>query len=232
MTINRRQMLTFIAVAPALMPTLPAQALSNLSVDVRNPVAAYGPSVAYGIYRNNKKIGEHTLQFVSNANSTAVKIESNIVVTVLKVPVYRFNYRSTEAWIDGQLQSVESSVDDNGDKHQVSAKRSGNEMLLKDKNGDTTKTTVAYASNHWNPQVLAADSLFNTLTGKVNKIVLQNLGTQTLAINMQAITATHYRLAGDLKTDVWYDTNGRWVQLRFKGDDGSVIEYRCKGFFL
>ena len=82
------------------------------------------------------------------------------------------------------------------------------------------------------PQVLSSDKLFNTLTGKTNTIVLQDLGTDKLTINNDAIEAKHYRLAGKLKTDVWYDNIGRWVQLRFNGEDGSVIEYRCKGFKL
>ena len=228
MNTNRRRFLTLMAVTPTLLKQ--ASVSNAATLDERNPIAVYGQSVVYGIYRNKKKIGEHTLQFTNTDNSLLVKIESKIVVTVLKVPVYRFNYRSTEAWLDGQLQRVDAATNDNGKKYQVSANRIDNDMLLTDKSGNTTKTSVAFTSNHWNSQVLTADKLFNTLTGKTNDIDLQNIGVEPVTISENPIEATHYRLAGNLKTDLWYDNTGRWVQLRFKGDDDSIIEYRCKGF--
>ena len=42
------------------------------------------------------------------------------------------------------------------------------------------------------------------------------------------MAATRYAYSGDLKADVWYDDAGRWVKLRFRGRDGSVIEYVCR----
>jgi len=234
MNIKRRSLLAFLAVAPTLLKQAIAETAATL--DERNPVAAYGHAVVYSVYRKNQKIGEHTLQFTNNDHKLLVDIESRIVVTVLKLPVFRFNYRSTETWIDGQLQSVDAATNNNGKKHQVSAKRISNNMphlLLKDKKGNTTTAKIAYTSNHWNSHALTADKMFNTLTGKANDIVLETIGVETISLGndtKNTITATRYRLAGKLKTDVWYDNAGRWVQLRFKGEDGNAIEYRCKGF--
>ena len=42
------------------------------------------------------------------------------------------------------------------------------------------------------------------------------------------IDATLYRYTGDLDTEVWYDDEGRWVRMRFKAKDGSVITYQCE----
>ena len=33
---------------------------------------------------------------------------------------------------------------------------------------------------------------------------------------------------GHLHLDAWYDISGRWMGMRFKGRDGSTIEYRCR----
>jgi len=229
MKVTRRTLLALMSAAPFVL----RQSLVNASdavLDVQNPAASYGQLVEYGIYRKNKKIGNHSVAFATQGNTTTVNIESKIVVTVLKVPVYRFNYRSTEVWVDAQLQSVVANTNDNGKKHKVTATREGEQMRLVDKDGKPSNSMVTYSSNHWNPNVLEANILFNTLTGKTNKIELENLGSEKITVDQQAIDATHYRLAGDLKTDVWYDNAGRWVQLRFNGNDGSVIEYRCKGF--
>lgn len=239
MNIKRRRLLALIAVAPTWLKQ--AFAETTTSLDEQNPIAAYGQSVVYGIYRKNKKIGEHTLHFThtDTANSRLlVEIESKIVVTVLKVPVYRFNYRSTETWIGGQLQSVDAATNDNGKKHKVSAERIADDMehmLLEDKNGNTTKAKVGFASNHWNSRVVSADKMFNTLTGKANEIVFQANGVVNIRLadnSKSTIEATHYKITGQVNTDIWYDTSGRWVQLRFKGKDGTAIEYRCQGFNL
>ena len=231
MNINRRKLLALMAVAPTLIKHVLAE--TAVTLDDRNPMATYGQSVLYDIYRKNKKIGEHTLQFTNTDNRLLVEIESKIVVTVLKVPVFRFNYQSTETWVDGQLQSVNAATDNNGKKHQVSAERAGGDMTLRDKKGDTTTAKIAFTSNHWNSKVLSADRMFNTLTGKASDAVFVTTGVETINLGDDAdstIEATRYQLTGKVNTDVWYDNTGRWVQLRFKGEDGNTVEYRCKGF--
>ncbi len=231
MDINRRKLLTLMAVAPTLLKQAFAEASATL--DDRNPIATYGQSVFYDIYRKKKKIGQHTVQFTKTDSDLRVNIESKITVTVLKVPVFRFNYQSNETWVDGRLQRVKAATDNNGKKHQVSAKRTGDDMLLTDKKGETTTAKVAYSSNHWNSNVVTADKMFNTLTGEANDIVFKNVGVETITMSNDAkteIEASHYQLVGKVETEVWYDNAGRWVKLRFKGEDGNFVEYRCKGF--
>jgi hypothetical protein len=41
------------------------------------------------------------------------------------------------------------------------------------------------------------------------------------------IKATEFVYDGELKTNAWYDKQGRWVGLQFKARDGSTITYRC-----
>jgi hypothetical protein len=37
-----------------------------------------------------------------------------------------------------------------------------------------------------------------------------------------------YRYSGELELDAWYSEAGRWLGMRFKGRDGSTIEYFCR----
>jgi hypothetical protein len=43
-----------------------------------------------------------------------------------------------------------------------------------------------------------------------------------------ALRARHYLYAGDLNGEIWFDDQGRWVKLRFRADDGSIIDYVCR----
>jgi hypothetical protein len=45
------------------------------------------------------------------------------------------------------------------------------------------------------------------------------------------VEATHYKYEGEIQNDVWYDAEGRWVRMKFLGDDGSAIEFRCRKCF-
>ncbi|MBX2884737.1 MAG: hypothetical protein KTR32_32580 [Granulosicoccus sp.] len=200
------------------------------SVDPLNPEVAYGSEVSYAIYRNNKRIGTHSIRFSRENADLVVSVSSKLVVTVLKIPVYRFNYSASELWREGQLQEVRSKVTEKGETKTVSLQRQGDQVQLTEPAGNTTTATLDFASNHWHPGVLQANAIFNTLTGKANQINITSKGVEQLTVADQIIEATHYHYSGELQTDVWYDERLRWVKLQFKGSDGSVIEYRCEGF--
>jgi len=237
MNINRRKLVALMALAPAIAPSMLKQAFAQTApaLDVRNPTATYGQSVTYDIFRKKKKIGQHTVQFSNSGEGLVVDIESKIVVTVLKVPVFKFNYVSNELWVDGKLNRVEAATNDNGKKHKVLAERAAGEdtMQLTDKDGKAATDMVDYSSNHWNSNVVQAKKMFNTITGKAADIEYKAMGKETISLSnseKSPIDATRYELSGKIQSELWYDDAGRWVQLRFKGEDGNYIEYRCKGF--
>lgn len=227
---NILNVLLLLFVCIAGLPLTTALASDASPVDPLNPEAAYGSQVSYAIFRNNKRIGDHTVSFVKENEELRVSVASNLVVTILKIPVYRFNYEATELWRNGVLQEVISTVKEKGKTRSVSLKRQGNKTLLTEPSGDTTLTSLDFASNHWHPGVLETPAIFNTLTGKANNISITNKGVETVPLGEDTITATHFHYSGELQTDVWYDDRQRWVKLRFQGSDGSTIEYRCEGF--
>jgi len=199
-------------------------------VDPLNPSLVYGQQVKYAVFRNNKKIGSHTVDFSRNGELLEVAVESKLVVRIMKIPVYRFNYRASEQWQNGQLQSVDATVKEKGESSTVSLRRVGPQMNLTAKDGSSSMEQIEFASNHWHAGVLESDILFNTLTGKSNKIDIDIVGEEVLVVDGSDTNTTHYRYSGELDTEVWYDDRKRWVKLRFKGSDGSTIEYRCEGF--
>ena len=189
---------------------------SNVSAPVASAIQIadkYGSETRYTILRNGKRIGEHTVIFEQLEDSLTVSVESNIKVTVLKIPVFRFHYTATEVWHDNQLQSVTAVTTEGGQSVTISYDKS------------TTAKIVAYASNHWHPGVLKSQQVFNTITGNLSQISLTKQGNEELDTQSSRTAASHYRYAGDIEADVWYDDRGLWVKLQFMGEDGSVITY-------
>lgn len=204
---------------------------SRETFDVQAPETAYGQAVNYGIFRNDKPVGQHTVEFRHGETGLQVLVESRIVVSILKVPVFKFNYNAEEVWQAGKLMSVATTVVEKGKTKSATLTPDGAEQTLVDTDGNRTRASLGFTSNHWHPGVLQNTTLFNTLTGRANRYTLTEVGQETLEVANSQIDATRYRYSGELNSDVWYDNQGRWVRLQFSADDGSVIEYRLSSPF-
>ncbi len=206
-------------------------ALPNFTcLDTAEAAKLYANPTNYRIMRKGKRIGKHSIQFQQSTDAGAdqltVDVKSRIKVTILKVPVFSFNYQATEIWQNGALTKVMAETTENSKKTVVSATRQATEFVLQRGNTKESVTGLEHASNHWNPAALRSNSLFNTLSGKQNSVKVETIGKSLLDLPAGSIEATHFRYSGTLQAEVWYDNNGRWVQLRFKSDDGSIILYQ------
>lgn len=193
-------------------------------------ISAYGDTATYTIERNGKKIGKHTVSFANDAQGLTVNIVSDIKVRVLKIPVYSFYYESTEQWTDDRLQSIKSTVTEKGKTVTTQYQFNDGTATMTDTEGQQTTGEVNFGSNHWNNGVVNEQQLFNTLTGRANRVTVSAPQSERLIIGGKEIDTTHYIYSDELQAEVWYDSVGRWVQLLFKGEDGSVIKYISDGF--
>jgi hypothetical protein len=62
----------------------------------------------------------------------------------------------------------------------------------------------------------------------LNKVLIIAQGSEIIPTENGLIKAKRYTYSGDLNNEVWYDNEGRWVKMRFKASDGSIIDYVCK----
>ena len=190
----------------------------------------YTSPATYRIVRKGKRIGKHTITIASQNSSEPstvnVEVASRIRVTILKVPVFSFDYKAKESWQNDTLMEVEATTTENSNTTRVSATRDAAGFVLKSDGRSETVTGLEFATNHWHPGALRTTSLFNTLTGKQNEVRVEKLERELLELPAGTMHATHFRYSGGLRAEVWYDDKGKWVQLKFKGDDGSNIFYK------
>ncbi len=216
--------------------TLPVLMLSGIvgppayAIGPTEVLETYGPEATYQIVRNGKKIGTHTIRFQPDEQGLSVSIVSDIKVRVLKIPVYSFYYESIERWSTDRLLSIDSTVKEKGETVSTAYAFADGIATMTDPGGNTTTGNVNFGSNHWNNSVLTENQLFNTLTGRANSVTVSAPNAERLNIGNTEIDTTHHVYSGELQAEVWYDSQGRWVQLLFKGEDGSVIKYISDGF--
>ena len=106
--------------------------------------------------------------------------------------------------------------------------RSGDRLRIENTTEFFTASVPLFPTNHWNPEVLRQTRVLNTLTGRINRVRIEPQAQETVATEHGDVPATRYAYTGELETEVWYDDAGRWVKMRFKGRDGSTIEYVCR----
>lgn len=190
--------------------------------------ALYGDSIAFDIYRNDARIGSHNVTFSDEADGLKVTSSFEMEIGLLFVKLFELQYQSEALWEDGQLVALSATTNRNGDISEVEATAADNTLTIDGPNGPQTAAMGIYPTNHWNSGVIGSTQLMNTITGKVNEVRLVPQGTERVSTNAGMVEATRYKYEGAIQNEVWYDAEGRWVAMQFPGDDGSLIELRCR----
>ena len=204
----------------------------------------YAPQTTYGVYRGGTQIGRHTITFQQKGPVKVVTFDCDIDVKTLGVTSYRYVYRGREEWDGEQLQALQASTDDNGQRFTVSAERRGPSLVV-ERTAPAKVSTAALMdqgyrgpdvsrealpagilpTSQWNVRQVQQSSLLNTQFGTVSRVQVAPAGRETVQTGNSSVTATRYRYTGDLRMDQWFDDRGRWVKGAFTAFDGSTIEY-------
>jgi hypothetical protein len=170
--------------------------------------------------------GTCTMQIRRRSDGTTwMKSEAEIRINYL---VYRYNYSSsgTEVWKNGRLLGFKNESDYNGTQYHVKAAANGNSLQVT-VDGTVSKVPAeAWLSSYWQSpdhltvgQVADRDangvrlvSIIDSDQGRLVHGKLARLGDETLNVAGEQKVCSHYRLAGDMSIDVWYDTSGRMVR--------------------
>lgn len=188
--------------------------------------AATPETLAYEILRNGRPIGSHVLRFRDVRDGIEVDIRTDIVFTLLSLPVYRFTHRSTELWRDGRLFALSSDTDDNGERKRVQVERRDGALVLA---GGGEAPPEAVPASLWHPATVGGAPLLDTLDGSVMTVAVEAAGADAIEAAGRNIPGHRFRLSGGLSREVWYADDGRLIGVRFTASDGSEIRYRLRG---
>ncbi len=195
-----------------------------------DPLTLYGERLAFDVWRDGDKVGEHHVAFQRDGEELRVQTDFGIEIKVLFIKAYSFTYSSNAVWHNGQLKSLWAMTDDDGDRREVrvEADEEAGTLRLHDGQYWNSVPSGTFPTNHWHAGVLHQNTVINTLTGEASDVRIIRLGEEMIETADGTLSATRYVYSGDIDTEVWYDDWGRWVKMRFRAKDGSTIEYRCR----
>lgn len=193
-----------------------------------DPVNLYGEQIRFEIRRQGKPVGSHVVSFERTGDAIRSRSAVHIAVDFLFFTAFRYRYESEALWRQGRFERFDVDIKDNGKSLRLTATHDGERTVISGTAGALTVPTSLHATEHWNAGILTQRQVLNTLTGKINNVVIRPGLTELVETERGPVAATVYHYSGDLVIDVWYDEKGRWVKMRFKGRDGSLIDYICR----
>ena len=166
--------------------------------------------LAFDVTRKGADIGDHVFSFAGQGADFDVNVATDIAVRVplIRTKVYSYQQQSSERWRHGQLVHLVSKTDNDGKAEAVDA---AVDHLL--------------PGSLWSADTVQATRLVNTIDGKTMRVRVADVGAEKVEAGGRAIEARHYRIAGDLDRDVWYDAQGYLARLTLVADDGSTVTY-------
>ena len=192
-----------------------------------DPFRLYGKEIAFDVERDGDVVGRYTINFTRTDEGVLAEARVDVDVSLLFVPVYSLSYHARELWSGGELQSIEAFTDDDGDLVHLQATRNSGGLQVQTNNG-AYDTPAVLPISHWNAALLEGGPLLNGMTGEVDDVLVFDQGLDTVSTRNGSLRARHYLYSGDLNGEIWYDEDGRWVKLRFRAKDGSMIDYVCR----
>lgn len=184
-----------------------------------------GGRLDFTVMRNGEEVGRHELVFRKYGDKLDIDIATRVAVKVLFVTAYRFEHDGHETWQNGELVRLTSVTNDDGTHHTLDVRANGHGL---DVVGDGSKSNADAAiipASLWNEGILAGGKILNTLDGRKMAIDVREIGKETVEVRGEPVSARHFAVTGELERELWFDSNDVLVKVRFKGKDGSDIDY-------
>jgi hypothetical protein len=190
-------------------------------------VAAQGmqETLKYAVIRKGEQIGTHTVEIRRKDAETTVNIATQVTVKVAFITAYSFQQTNTEKWINGRLASLRATTDDNGTRSKLEVTAGSQGLRIQADGNTTTAPANTMPASLWNPALMKQTVAINTVDGSMMPIKVISKGVEEITVQSGRTKAQHFNMQGVFDQDLWYDEQGRLVQLKLKGSDGSDIFY-------
>lgn len=185
--------------------------------------AVPGQTVEYRIVHSTyDEIGSHALTFSQHGEDLLVDVATRVKVKFLFVTVHSETAARRETWRGGRFVGYSSHTDENGKLFDVVAHQEAGRLLIEGPEGHTKADGPVFPTNPWNPATVDATVMMDTKTGKLLKVAVAADGEETIDVAGKAVTASKFRVTGELQRELWYDAAGNLMQFRFVKDGGTV----------
>ena len=180
----------------------------------------------FRVYLDDNEIGYHNFSLFEEAGQKRLVTEAEFRVKFLFITAYSYDHFNQETWQGDCLQEIRSRTDANGKKFTVHASRDEGVLEIEAPQGKTGVQGCVKTFAYWNPDILDEPRLLNSQTGELLPVEVTRIAKESLTVKGENTSAERYRLtAKDLKLDIWYSEDNRWLALESTVKGGHILRY-------
>jgi hypothetical protein len=179
----------------------------------------------FQVMLDGKPIGEHDFTLSGTDDAREVETRAHFVVTVLRVPVYRYDHVDHERWRGGCLAQIDATTNDNGDRMRVQGTLGAGGLGVSGPHGASTWTGCVHTFAYWDRRMLTQQRLLNAQTGEYEPVRV----TRDQDAGAVPGATEHWRVDGShLHIELWYSATGQWRALQSRLEQGKTLRYELR----
>jgi len=179
----------------------------------------------FRVLLDGKPVGRHDFTVTGTDEAAEVVSRARFVVTVLRIPVYRYVHDDRELWKGGCLANIDASTDDNGRGLAVRGEAAADGFHVLGGAGAHTWQGCVRSFAYWDRRILASQRLLNAQTGEYEPVQV----TRAAASGEVPGASEHDLLEGEhFRIELWYRASGEWCALESRTKDGKRLRYEIE----
>jgi hypothetical protein len=175
---------------------------------------------------DGQPIGRHDFTVSGTDDATDVRSHARFVVTVLRIPVYRYEHDDHEHWRGGCLAQIEATTSNDGQRKDVHGSAGVEGFKVSGPHGTSTWPGCVRSFGYWDRRILNATNLLNAETGEYEPVSVRR---EADAGDVPG-AAERYLLEGrNIRIELWYSATGEWRALQWRTEQGRILRYEIAG---
>jgi len=178
----------------------------------------------FAIFRDGDDIGFQTNKVTRRGDVIVHECQARLKVKVLGITAYRYELDFVEEWRDGDLVSMSSKCNDDGDADYVEIKRGGDGLEI-DGSGYQGPCPLGVAtSSYWSYEFMQRPVWISTQTGALLNMSTSNAGAAEITGPSGQTAAERWAVTGGYDVSVFYKDRD-WVSIAFDagGEEATYV---------
>jgi len=171
---------------------------------------------------DGKKIGQIHFILKSAPTGEIQELRTNASVSVFGIKVYNFAQHLHEVWSNDEMESLQSTADDNGTEEKVTVKRAAGAYTATRNGKPVDLPADAFPDSIWHYQIGEKTLLFNSVDLKLLKVSVKR-SDETITHHGEKVHAHRLDFTGDWKATLWFGDNKRLLQAHRYINDREIV---------
>ena len=189
-----------------------------------NQVLSQTAGTVFNIRWRDLDVGYSSLNLRKKGGKIYVNVDVKINVSIFKIQIFSYSLKCAEVWKQKKLVSMVSEVLIGKKREFCKVQRSSKGLEIRGSSFSGIIQGNPGTTSYFTPDFLKRKVWISTQNGKPLKISAKSLGTEKIKKPFGTVTATNWKISGDLNLNLYYDQHNEWVASAFKAG-GSLASF-------